>query len=304
MSELLGKDKGIIYNIQRFSIHDGNGIRTIFFMKGCPLECIWCCNPESQSIEPEVLFLRDKCIGCFNCIRSCPYNAMEIDRDKCKTCGSCSRVCPSNAKRISGRYITVDDVINEAEKDRIFYRHSEGGITFSGGEPTLQHEFVAAAAEKCKHLDIHTAIETCGYNTWENVNKVLEHIDEIFFDIKHMDPEKHKALTGVTNELILDNARRAAALGKKITFRLPLVPGCNDEEENVIATADFIKSVTGDNVFIEILPYHRLGEMKFEWLDRVYELSGTQTPPAEQVDRYNDIFKNKGCNVVKNGELL
>ena len=304
MSEALRKDKGIIYNIQRFSIHDGNGIRTIFFMKGCPLKCIWCCNPESQSIDPEVLFLRDKCIGCFNCIRSCPYNAMEINREKCKVCGSCTRVCPSNSKRISGRYITIDEVINEAEKDRVFYRNSDGGITFSGGEPTMQHEFVSAAAKRCRQLDIHTAIETCGYNKWENVNKVLEHIDEIFFDIKHMDSEKHKALTGVGNELILDNARKAAGLGKKITFRLPLVPGCNSEEENVIATAEFIGGITKENVFIEILPYHRLGEMKFEWLDRVYELDGTETPPAEQVDRYNDIFKSKGCNVVKNGQLL
>lgn len=304
MNESLGNSRGIIYNIQRFSIHDGNGIRTIFFMKGCPLKCIWCCNPESQSIEQEILFLRDKCIGCFNCIRSCPYNAMDIDRDKCKTCGSCTRVCPANAKRVSGRYITVDEVANEAEKDRIFYRNSEGGITFSGGEPTLQHEFVAASAKKCKHLDIHTAIETCGYNTWDHVSHVLEYIDEIFYDIKHMDPDKHKVLTGVTNELILDNARKVAALGKKITFRLPLVPGCNDEEENVVATADFIKSITNDNVFFEILPYHRLGEMKFEWLDRVYELSGTETPPEEQVARYADFFKSKGCNIVKNGILI
>lgn len=304
MSESLGKDKGIIYNIQRFSIHDGNGIRTIFFMKGCPLKCIWCCNPESQSIEQEVLFLRDKCIGCFNCIKSCPYDAMEIDRDKCKKCGACASVCPANAKRLSGRYITVEEVIREAEKDRVFYDNSEGGVTFSGGEPTLQHEFVSAAAERCRYLDIHTAIETCGYNTWEHMDQVLTHIDEIFFDLKHMNPEKHKALTGVTNELILDNARKTAALGKKITFRLPLVPDCNDEEENVIATAEFVRSITNDHVFIEILPYHRLGEMKFEWLDRVYELSGTQAPPEEQVARYNDIFKSKGCSVVKNGALL
>ena len=304
MNGSLGKDRGIIYNIQRFSIHDGNGIRTIFFMKGCPLKCIWCCNPESQSIEQEVLFLRDKCIGCFNCIRACPYNAMEIERDKCRKCGACSNVCPANAKRISGQYITVDDVIREAEKDRLFYRNSGGGITFSGGEPLLQHEFVSAVAQKLHYLDIHTAIETCGFAPWRNMEQVLSHIDEIFMDLKHMDTEKHKALTGVGNELILENAKKAAALGKRTTFRIPLVPGCNDEEENIVATAEFVKSMTSDDVFFEILPYHRLGEMKFEWLDRVYELEGAETPPDDVVAHYNDIFKEAGCNVIQKGVLL
>lgn len=304
MLEVLGKDKGIIYNIQRFSIHDGNGIRTLIFMKGCPLRCLWCCNPESQSITQEILFLCDRCIGCNNCVRQCPFGFLDIDREKCIKCGMCTQVCPSNAKRLSGRYVTVGDLLHEVEKDRLFYRNSGGGVTISGGEPTMQHEFVSELARRCQNLDVETAIETCGYNTWDNMKMVLDYMDEIFFDLKHMNPEKHKVLTGGDNALILGNAEKTAKLGKKLTFRLPLVPDCNDEEENIIATAEFISDITNENVNIEILPYHRLGGVKFDWLGKKYELSGTVAPKQEMVEKYTDIFKSKGCHVVKNGVRL
>ncbi len=304
MGEVLGKDNGIIYNIQRFSIHDGEGIRTIIFMKGCPLHCIWCCNPESQSIDPEILFLRDKCIFCQNCVQNCPMDFLEIDRKRCRKCGMCSRVCPADAKKISGKYVTVEDLLKEIEKDRVFYRNSNGGVTISGGEPTMQYDFVAELLRQCHMHDIHTAIETCGYSEQKNLMKVMEHVDEIFFDLKHMDSEKHKALTGVTNKSILENAIKVAGTGKKVTFRIPLVPNCNDEKDNILKTGEFVSKITNDNISIEILPYHRLGEMKFVWLDKEYELSDTKEPTKEQVDKYNKILMQCGCNVVKSGIKL
>ncbi|MDE8731537.1 glycyl-radical enzyme activating protein [Eubacteriales bacterium DFI.9.88] len=297
MAEVLGKEKGVIFNIQRFSIHDGEGIRTIVFMKGCPLKCIWCCNPESQNIEPEVLFLRDKCIGCMHCVQICPLEAMEIDRKSCRQCGSCARVCPSSAKRLSGRYVTVDEMVKEVEKDRVFYRNSGGGITVSGGEPMMQPEFVAELLRKCHIHDIHTAIETSGFAETEAFLSVIEHVDEVFFDLKHMNSDKHKVLTGVSNEQILKNAAKLPELGKKVTFRIPLIPDCNDEEENIRKTGEFVSALTNENVYIEILPYHRLGEMKFEWLDKIYDLKETKEPPKEQVARYQQILKDCKCNV-------
>lgn len=297
MSEL-GKDKGIVFNIQRFSIHDGEGIRTIIFMKGCPLRCIWCCNPESQNIEPEVLFLRDKCIGCMNCVNQCPLGLFEIDREKCTKCGNCAKVCPSSAKRISGKYMTVDEVIKEIEKDRVFYSNSGGGVTLSGGEPLMQSDFAAAVLKKSHLHGLHTAIETSGFASTKDFLKVMEHVDEVFMDLKHMNAEKHKALTGVDNEQILKNAREVAKLGKKVTFRIPLIPDCNDEKENISATGRFVESIGDENTYIEILPYHRLGEMKFEWLDKVYELSETKEPSKETVAEYNKLLEDCGCNVV------
>lgn len=293
-----GKDKGLIFNIQRFSIHDGEGIRTILFLKGCPLKCIWCCNPESQNPEPEVLFLKDKCIGCMNCVKQCPLGCMDIDRENCKKCGTCARVCPSSAKRISGNYMTVDEAVKEVEKDRVFYNNSGGGVTLSGGEPLMQAEFAAAVLKKCHLHGLHTAIETSAFASREDFCSVIEHVDEVFLDLKHMNSEKHKALTGVGNEQILKNAAEAAKTGKKVTFRIPLIPDCNDEEENIRATGEFVASLPGEDVHIEILPYHRLGEMKFEWIDKVYELSGAKEPSKETVAAYNQLLADCGCDVV------
>lgn len=300
----LGKARGIIYNIQRFSLHDGEGIRTIIFMKGCPLRCQWCCNPESQDLEPEVLFLSDKCMACQNCIKCCPMDFLKIDRDKCKRCGLCAQGCPTSSKRMSGEYVTVNDLLKEVEKDRVFYRNSNGGVTISGGEPTMQHEFTAELLRQCHLRDVNTAIETCGYTDQANLLAVLEHVNEIFFDIKHMDASKHMTLTGVSNETILDNARKTAELGKTLTFRIPLIPDCNDSEENIMKTGEFVSSITKDHVFIEILPYHNLGEMKFVWLDKEYELHGAKAPSAADVDDYNRRLMKMGCNVVKSGIKL
>ena len=258
---------GLIFNIQKFSIHDGQGIRTLIFMKGCPLRCLWCCNPESQRFSEDLLYIRTKCIGCGLCLRACPQKAVRpedfgIQREKCTVCGSCTQVCYANAKKIAGRWVTRHELLAEIEKDRIVYRNSGGGVTIGGGEPTSQPRFVKALLKDCQGLNLHTAIETCGYGDWGQIGGIFDHVDQIFWDLKCMDPEKHKALTGVTNAVILENARKAAALGRETTFRIPLIPGCNDDEENVKSTARFVADL-GDHVKLEILSYHRLGEDKF-----------------------------------------
>lgn len=302
----LDDKKGLIFNIQKFSIHDGHGIRTLIFMKGCPLQCIWCCNPESQSFEEEIMYVKKNCIGCRKCSKACPQNAthpdtLEVDRALCKACGICTETCYADAKKRVGRRVAVDELIGEIEKDRIFYLNSKGGVTIGGGEPTSQPEFVSALLKECKRLNIHTAIETCGYGSWEKIKGVFNHLDQIFFDLKHMDDEKHIELTGVSNKLILDNARRVAFLDKDTTFRIPLIPGCNDSEENVIATGNFVKELMpgSDRIKIEVLPYHGLGVDKYAWLDKECPMGRVKTPENEIKQYCNNLLKACGCNVVE-----
>lgn len=302
----LDEQKGLIFNIQKFSIHDGHGIRTLIFMKGCPLKCAWCCNPESQSFSEDLMFVKTNCIGCRKCVRVCKQNAinsltLESDKALCTVCGACTETCYANARKKVGKWATVDELVTEIEKDRIFYLNSNGGVTVGGGEPTSQPEFVRALLKECKRLNIHTAIETCGYGHWDRIGPVFDYVDQIFFDLKHLDDERHKAITGVSNRLILENAERVASLGKETTFRIPLVPDYNDTEENIAATGKFIKELGNLSgcIKVEILPYHRLGADKYMWLGKEYPLGKTKAPEKQNVQRYKDLLKSLGCNVVE-----
>ncbi len=296
---------GTVFNTQKFSIHDGTGIRTLIFMKGCPLRCIWCSNPESQRTGPEVMFVRSKCTGCGKCAALCREAAVDdvtfdIDRSRCVKCGLCTSKCYAGAKKMTGRQVTVREMMELIEKDRIFYTNSGGGVTVGGGEPAMQHGFVEELLKACRESHIHTAIETCGYGRWQDICGMFDNADQIFFDLKAIDPELHRRLTGVSNELILHNAEQAAVRGKDVIFRIPLIPGCNDSLTNIEETGIFVGGLSGNgrNVFIEILPYHDLGRDKYRWLDMDYGLEDTGKPDATQVEELKTILKNRGCSVV------
>jgi pyruvate formate lyase activating enzyme len=296
---------GTVFNTQKFSIHDGTGIRTLIFMKGCPLRCIWCSNPESQRTGPEVMFVRSKCTGCGKCAALCREAAVDdvtfdIDRSRCVKCGLCTSKCYAGAKKMTGRQVTVREMMELIEKDRIFYTNSGGGVTVGGGEPAMQHGFVEELLKACRESHIHTAIETCGYGRWQDICGMFDNADQIFFDLKAMDPELHRRLTGVSNELILHNAEQAAVRGKDVIFRIPLIPGCNDSLTNIEETGIFVGGLSGNgrNVSIEILPYHDLGRDKYRWLDMDYGLEDTGKPDATQVEELKTILKDHGCSVV------
>lgn len=270
---------GTVFEIERFAVEDGAGIRTVVFLKGCPLSCLWCCNPESQDPGSEIAYFKNNCIGCGKCVEVCPKKAISpvegeglvIDRDKCDKCGLCAEVCVANSKVLIGKPMTVEEVLAEIKKDSLFYHHSGGGVTVSGGEPTFQSEFLIELLKRCRGLGFDTAIETCGYTSWKNLEAIAQYCNTIFYDLKHMDPEVHKKLTGVSNKLILENLEQLSRLGRAIIVRVPLIPGHNDSIDNVKKTMDFIKKL--DNIQrLEILPYHRLGQSKYERLDINYEL--------------------------------
>ena len=296
---------GTVFNTQKFSIHDGTGIRTLIFMKGCPLRCIWCSNPESQRTGPEVMFVRSKCTGCGKCAALCREAAVDdvtfdIDRSRCVKCGLCTSKCYAGAKKMTGRQVTVREMMELIEKDRIFYTNSGGGVTVGGGEPAMQHGFVEELLKACRESHIHTAIETCGYGRWQDICGMFDNADQIFFDLKAIDPELHRRLTGVSNELILHNAEQAAVRGKDVIFSIPLIPGCNDSLTNIEETGIFVGGLSGNgsNVSIEILPYHDLGRDKYRWLDMDYGLEDTGKPDATQVEELKTILKDHGCSVV------
>lgn len=282
---------GFVFDIQRFAVHDGGGIRTLVFLKGCPLRCKWCQNPESMSVKPEIMRVPHHCINCIKCATICPEQAItihenfkvEIDRDKCTYCGECVSKCYAGAMTIVGRYLTVDEVLDEVERDLSFYRNSNGGVTFSGGEPTLQSEFLISALKEAHKRSLHTAIESCSLCAQDTFAKVLEHTDLLLTDIKHMDSAKHEELTGSPNTQILKNIKMAAEKGQAIRIRIPLIPGCNDSEENIKATAQFVESLGSSVQGLDILPYHRLGEPKWGQLDREYPLLGVLPPDREHV---------------------
>ena len=300
-----GELTGAIFNIQKFSVHDGPGIRTTVFLKGCPLRCQWCSNAESMNPVSELGILRNLCNNCEKCVDVCPEgvitfdisHGIQFDRDKCTTCGECVIVCPTDALTIYGKRITVEDTFKEVCRDRSFYE-SGGGVTVSGGEALRQADFVVALLRKCREAGISTCLDTTGYASPDTLKEVLEFTDYILYDIKHMDTECHRFFTGVPNDLILDNARLVAASGAQMLCRIPLVAGVNDTDENTEATAQFVKTL-GDSVTVELLPYHRFGTAKYQTLDRPYPGKAFTTPSPEQLDAAIRIFEEHGvsCNI-------
>lgn len=282
---MLDKDQeGLIFNIQNFSVHDGEGIRTLVFFKGCPLHCIWCCNPESQKFTPERAFNPMRCLTaaeCGRCVKACEYGALTLidglicfNPQKCTACGKCVDRCPSGAQSFYGKKYTVEEVINIVEKDEAFYVRSGGGITLSGGEALCQPDFALALLRESKRHSLRTTIETCGHYPAEVLAEACKHLDELIMDIKSLNEEKHKKFTGVTNEQILKNVKYLCdnQPDLKITFRTPVIPGFNDTEEDIMAIRELLP--VRDTLTYELMTYHRMGQPKYGYLGRPYQLEG------------------------------
>lgn len=297
-----GDVRGWVFDIQRYSIHDGPGIRTTVFFKGCPLRCLWCDNPESQKSVPEVLFFESMCQRCYRCLRVCATGAtsagadgrIKIDRDRCTGCGNCVVECLNGARALSGKLMTASEVVEVVRKDALFYANSGGGVTASGGEPFYQPEFLKEIFRLCREQGIHTAVETSGYAGWQVIQSALPLIDLFLYDIKHPDPVRHLELTGVDNKLILDNLRKIVDAGKRVVLRVPLIPGCNDRPEELEALV--VLAVGLGIRRVDVMAYHRLGVKKYERLGRVYGLDGVEQYREEEVEEVLEMLKERGLD--------
>jgi pyruvate formate lyase activating enzyme len=297
---------GIIFNIQRYSIHDGPGIRTTVFLKGCPLNCWWCQNPESQLSGQEMIFWGDRCISCGACSTICPSNAIQIkngipvtEKEKCILCGKCIEKCPALAREMIGEKLTVEEIIKEVEKDLVFYEESGGGVTFSGGEPLRQPDFLEGLLNDCREKKIHTAVDTSGYISWEILNKINSKVDLFLYDLKIMDNERHKKYTGVSNEIILENLKKLSLIHNNIFIRFPVIPGINDDYQNIKKTGEFLSSLKIAKV--NLLPYHYIGVDKYKRLGRTYNLVTTQPPSEEKVSEVSAILSKFNLNIKLRG---
>jgi pyruvate formate lyase activating enzyme len=299
--------KGIVFDIMHFSTRDGPGIRTTVFLKGCPLHCMWCHNPESQSSKPELLLRPNLCIACETCLEICPEGAITVnggvittDRTKCTLCGKCVEACTAEARAIVGREVTVREVMAEIEKDIPFYDQSGGGVTFSGGEALLQPEFLLALLKSCKEKGLHTALDTSGAVSWRVVERVRPYVDLFLYDLKALDDQVHKKFTGVSNRLILSNLRRLSELGHNIILRIPLIPGVNDRPETMAAIGGFAVSLP-HLIGLDILPYHQAGVEKYRRLEKEYVLSGIMPPSIEKLESIAEVLKDFSLNVQVGG---
>lgn len=277
---------GTVFNIQKYSIHDGPGIRTTVFLKGCPLACLWCHNPESIAPRPEIIFWDNKCISCGDCVKTCPQKAMQVveqtvkrEAVNCIGCEACTEVCPTGAIEQVGRKMTKAEVLEEIEKDRVFYEESGGGVTFSGGECLMQPEFLMGLLTACKARGLHTALDTSGYASWQTIAGLKDTVDLFLYDLKLMDEEQHRKYTGVSNKLILENLQKLAESGKLIWIRVPVIPEINDDDANLQAMGTFLHSLQIRDVFL--LPYHSIAANKYARLGKNYQLSAL-TPPSQQ----------------------
>ena len=292
---------GIIFNIQKFCLHDGDGIRTCVFLKGCPLRCIWCHNPESLQKSPTLSFNKEKCSLCGKCLQVCAFRKIEngimtINRDNCSGCGKCADACLNNANDLLGMESSAQEVLGEVLKDKMFYEASGGGLTVSGGEPSYQPDFTLELLTLAKEEGISLAIETCGIGSRDFYEKCLELGVTFLYDIKCIDPVRHKALTGSDNTHIMENLSFLMDNGADIIIRLPLIPGCNDSDEDIIALASFLKKNEGRYRYAEIMPYHALGTGKAEKIGiapAYVNLNATD----EEICRWKELFTSCGIDI-------
>lgn len=302
---------GVVFNIVHSSFVDGYGIRTTVFLKGCPLRCLWCCNPEGQKFEPELKFVAPDCSSCGKCVEICPVGALAInpdpeqklfiDREKCTMCGKCADACAVNAFGIIGKRMTVDEVMKIVCKDEYYYRKSGGGLTIGGGEATAQPDFTLALVRACKENYIHVAIDTCGFTTTENGRKALEEADLLLYDVKGIDPAEHRRNTGVSNEIILDNLKRLDSMGKPIIIRYPFIPGYNDSQETIKAIAALLEKLKSVQR-VDIIGYHEYSKTRYKELGMQYPLEHIKsTPTNERLESVKTIFEQHGLKTQLGG---
>jgi len=300
-------DTGIIFDFKKFSIHDGPGIRTTVFLKGCPLNCVWCHNPEGISPYPEIHFWESRCIACGDCVEACPNEAIAFveglrvwQRDQCTRCGACGVVCPAEAVQLVGKTMTVSEVIAEIEKDVVCYDQSGGGVTFSGGEPLAQPEFLKSSLQACKERYIHTAVDTSGLASPEHFRQILPFTDLFLFDIKLIDEKRHIEYTGVSNKLIHSNLRELAQTDTNISVRIPIIPSINADAENIRQTGAYLASL-GSIRHIDILPYHNIASDKYRRSGSEYTIAEIQPPSAEQMGQIARQLESYGLCVTIGG---
>lgn len=313
-TDLVGK----VFDIQKFTVNDGPGIRTEIFLKGCPLKCLWCHSPESQAFEAQVAWFSMRCIGvedCGKCLQICPAGALRVgagdslaantsdrhlvdrDTDLCDNCGKCTDICPAKALCMTGVDMSVDEVMHIVEKDRSFYLKSGGGVTISGGEPMAQHAFTTALLRECKARGLHTCLDTTGFAKWVFYREAIPYVDLVLYDLKHMDSKISQELVGVPNARILENARRLAAEGIALQIRIPIIPGYNDSEQNLRATSEFCLELGSAVKLVQILPYHRLGTVKYERLHKDYQLEEVRSPSPERMESIKVLIESYGLEV-------
>lgn len=295
----MGQLKGRITNIQRYSIHDGPGVRNTVFLKGCPLRCAWCANPETQTAGPQLAYSAVKCIGCGRCQSACPHQALRledtgvvIDRARCRSCFTCADSCYAGALHVFGQELTVDQTYRRLQTNRAW--RMGGGVTVSGGEPLLQAEFTAALLRRCRNNGIHTAIETSGYAPWEALAQTAEQCDLVYFDVKIADPGEHRRYTGVDNALILENLRRLSAQFPRLTLivRTPVIPGVNNSSRALGEIAAILSGLPHLSDY-ELLPYHGFGEPKYAQLGMAYQLAGTASENREEIMQRNNLLRQR-----------
>ena len=298
---------GTIFDCRRFATHDGPGIRTTVFLKGCPLTCRWCHNPESWNAAPAVLYRREQCIGCSRCVEQCPEGALTLtvegvveEPSVCCRCGSCVRSCPAEARQSTGWRVSVAELLATIEKDIPFYDQSGGGVTFSGGEPLFQSDFLLELLIDCGRLDIHRAVDTTGFAPGAVVADISRHTDLFLYDLKLMNPDRHRRFTGHSNRSILENLKMLSASGARITIRIPLLPGVNDDADNLRQTADFVTSLPQRHP-VELLPFHCSAVHKYDKLGLTYPAAAMTPPSPAQLSTAADRLQQAGLTVTTGG---